>query len=171
MPDFGFAVVNFMNCKSQRHHLRSKKNFRIVEFAWFRASGRQKATGAFDYQEGMTAMQFMLLIYSQEGSGPQPGTDEFGPFIGAYMGFTQKMKDEGKLISGEGLQPVATATTLSIRNGKTQTMDGPFAETKEQLGGYYLLELADLDEALKCAAEIPTANYGRIEVRPVAVYD
>ncbi|WP_419909913.1 YciI family protein [Hoeflea sp.] len=119
----------------------------------------------------MTDMQFMLLIYSQEGSGPQPGTDEFGPFIGAYMGFTQKMRDEGKLISGEGLQPVATATTLSIRDGKTQTVDGPFAETKEQLGGYYLLELADLDEALKCAAEIPTANYGRVEVRPVAVFD
>ncbi len=116
-------------------------------------------------------MQFMLLIYSQEGSGPQPGTDEFGPFIGAYMGFTQKMKDEGKLISGEGLQPVATATTLSIRDGKAETVDGPFAETKEQLGGYYLLEFADLDEALKCAAEIPTASYGRIEIRPIAVYD
>ena len=116
-------------------------------------------------------MQFMLLIYSQEGSGPKPGTDEFGPFVGAYMGFTQKMKEEGKLISSEGLQPVATATTLSIRDGKTHTVDGPFAETKEQLGGYYLLELADLDEALKCAAEIPHANYGRIEIRPIAHYD
>lgn len=116
-------------------------------------------------------MQFMLLIYSQEGSGPKPGTEEFGPFVGAYMGFTQKMKDEGKLVSSEGLQPVATATTLSIRNGKTHTVDGPFAETKEQLGGYYLLELDDLDEALKCAAEIPHANYGRIEIRPIAHYE
>ncbi|MEO0543087.1 MAG: YciI family protein [Pseudomonadota bacterium] len=116
-------------------------------------------------------MQFMLLIYSQEGSGPQPGTDEFGPFVGAYMGFTQRMKDEGKYISGEGLQPVTTATTLSIRDGKTHIVDGPFAETKEQLGGYYLLELADLDEALKCAAEIPTSHYGRIEIRPISVYD
>ena len=116
-------------------------------------------------------MQFMFLIYSQEGSEPQPGTDEFGPLIGAYMAFTEKMKDEGKFVSGEGLQPVSTATTLSIREGKTQTVDGPFAETKEQLGGYYLLDVTDLDEAMKCAAEIPTASYGRIEIRPVAVFD
>lgn len=116
-------------------------------------------------------MQYMLLIYSAEGSGPQPGTPEFGPFMQGYMDFTEKMKAEGKFVAGDALQPIATATTLSIREGKTETMDGPFAETKEQLGGYYLLECTDLDEALECAAMIPTATYGRIEVRPLIVWD
>ena len=116
-------------------------------------------------------MQYMLLIYSAEGSGPQPGTDEFGPFMQAYFDFTNRMRDEGKLVAGDALQPVATATTVTVRDGKTQTMDGPFAETKEQLGGYYLLECENLDEALACAAMIPSATYGRIEVRPVMVFN
>ncbi len=116
-------------------------------------------------------MQYMCLIYAQEGTGPQPGTAEFGPFMQSYMDFTQKMKDAGKLVSGDALQPVATATTVSIRGGKTEMVDGPFAETKEQLGGYYLLECENLDDAIACAAEIPTATYGRIEVRPVVVWD
>lgn len=116
-------------------------------------------------------MQYMLLIYSAEGSGPQPGTDEFGPFMQAYFDFTNRMRDEGKLVAGDALQPVATATTVTVRGGKTETMDGPFAETKEQLGGYYLLECENLDEALACAAMIPSATYGRIEVRPVMVFN
>jgi len=116
-------------------------------------------------------MQYMCLIYSKEGSGPQPGTDAFGPFMQGYTDFTQKMKDEGKLVAGDALQPVATATTISIRDGKTEMVDGPFAETKEQLGGYYLLECENLDEALAAAAEIPTVTYGRIEVRPLIVWD
>ena len=74
-------------------------------------------------------------------------------------------------VPGDALQPVATATTLAIRGGKTETVDGPFAETKEQLGGYYLLDCVDLDEALKYAAMIPTAEHGRIEVRPIIVFD
>ena len=116
-------------------------------------------------------MQYMCLIYSTEGQGPQPGTPEFGPFMKGYMDFTQKMKDSGKMVSGDALQAVSTATTVSVRGGKTETTDGPFAETKEQLGGYYLLECADLDEAIGCAAMIPTSQYGRVEVRPVAIYD
>ena len=116
-------------------------------------------------------MQYMCLIYSAEGSGPQPDTPEFGPFMKGYMDFTEKMKSEGKLISGDALQPVATATTVTVRGGKTQTMDGPFAETKEQLGGYYLLECKNLDEAIACAAMIPTADYGRVEVRPVMIFN
>lgn len=116
-------------------------------------------------------MQYMCLIYSAEGSGPQPGTDEWGPFMQGYMDFTAKVREEGKLVAGDALQPIATATTVSVRDGKTETLDGPFAETKEQLGGYYLLDCADLDEALKYAAMIPTADYGRIEVRPVVVWD
>lgn len=115
-------------------------------------------------------MQYMCLIYSTEGSGPQPGTDDWGPFMKGYQDFTDKVRDEGKLVAGDALQPIATATTVSVRDGKVETVDGPFAETKEQLGGYYLLDCADLDEAMKYAAMIPTSNYGRIEVRPVIVW-
>ena len=115
-------------------------------------------------------MQFMCLIYSKENSGPQPGTEEFGPFMQGYIDFTEKVKQDGKFVSGDALDAVATATTVSVRNGKVETMDGPFAETKEQLGGYYLLDCEDLDEALKYAAMIPTAEYGRIEVRPIMIY-
>ncbi|SHG84229.1 Uncharacterized conserved protein [Cognatiyoonia sediminum] len=89
----------------------------------------------------------------------------------AYGDFTQKVRDEGKLVAGDALQGVETATTVSVRNGKTETIDGPFAETKEQLGGYYLLDCKDLDEAIEYAAMIPTADYGRIEVRPIVVWD
>lgn len=116
-------------------------------------------------------MQYMCLIYSTDGTGPQPGTPEFGPFLKSYMDFTQTVKADGKFVAGDALQSVSTATTVSVRGGKTETMDGPFAETKEQLGGYYLLDCTDLDEAIKYAAMIPTATYGRIEVRPVVVFD
>jgi hypothetical protein len=116
-------------------------------------------------------MQYMCLIYSSEGSGPQHGTPEFGPYMKAYQDFTEKMREEGKLVAGDALQPTSTATTISVRDAKTHTMDGPFAETKEQLGGYYLLECKDLDEAIECAAMIPTATHGRVEVRPVVVWE
>lgn len=116
-------------------------------------------------------MQFMCLIYSDEAKDPKPGTPEFGPFMQGYMEFTEKVKTEGKLVAGDALQSASTATTVSVRANATETMDGPFAETKETLGGYYLLECADLDEAIKYAAMIPTAEYGRIEVRPVVVWD
>ena len=116
-------------------------------------------------------MQYMCLIYAAEGSGPQPGTPEFGPYMKAYGDFTAKVKNEGKFVAGDALQSVSTATTVSVRGGKTETVDGPFAETKEQLGGYYLLDCANLDEALKYAALIPGASHGRIEVRPIIVWD
>lgn len=116
-------------------------------------------------------MQFMCLIYSQENSGPQPGTEEFGPYMKGYMDFTETVQKDGKFVAGDALNPVASATTVAVRNGKVETMDGPFAETKEQLGGYYLLDCDDLDEALKYAAMIPTATHGRVEVRPVTIFD
>ena len=116
-------------------------------------------------------MQFICLIYSAPNSGPQPGTPEFGKLMQDYGNYTKKIRDDGKLVAGDALQDVETATTVSVRNGKVETMDGPFAETKEQLGGYYLLECANIDEALEYAAMIPTAEYGRIEVRPVMVFD
>lgn len=116
-------------------------------------------------------MQYMLLIYATEGSGPQPGTDEFGPFMKGYVDFTEDVKQAGKFVAGDALQPIATATTVSVQGGKTETMDGPFAETKEQLGGYYLLDCEDLDEAVRYAAMIPTAEHGHVEVRPVMIWD
>ncbi len=116
-------------------------------------------------------MQFTCLIYSAPSTEPQPGTPEFGAYMKAYGDFTKRVQDDGKFVAGEALQGVETATTVSVREGKIETIDGPFAETKEQLGGYYLLDCEDLDEAVKYAAMIPTAAHGRIEVRPVVVCD
>lgn len=116
-------------------------------------------------------MQYMCLIYSPEGAGPQPGTPEFGPFMKAYMDFGETVQKAGKFVAGDALQPVATATCVAVRDGNTQTTDGPFAETKEQLGGYYILDCDDLDEAIKYASMIPSAEHGRIEVRPVMIFD
>lgn len=116
-------------------------------------------------------MQFMCLIYSAETTGPQPGSPEFGAYIQAYNDFTTRIKTDGVFIAGDALQPVVTASTVTTASGKPEIMDGPFAETKEQLGGYYLLDCENLDDALKYAAMIPTAKHGRIEVRPVMLFD
>lgn len=116
-------------------------------------------------------MQYMCLIYSTEGAGPKPGSDQFNAFMKGYGDFTTKVREDGKLISGDALQPTQTATTVSMRDGKMHTTDGPFAETKEQLGGYYLLDCTDLDEAMKYAAMIPTSTFGRVEIRPLIVWD
>ena len=116
-------------------------------------------------------MQFLCLIYGTEGKDPQPGTPEFGAYIQEYEEFSARVAEKGMLINANALQPVATASTVTMENGKPEIMDGPFAETKEQLGGYYLLECKDLDEALKYAAQIPTAKFGRVEVRPIMVFE
>ena len=116
-------------------------------------------------------MQYMALIYSEEGVGPQPGTPEFGAFMQAYMDFGAVLKKDGAWIAGDALQGVSNATSLRVRDGKVETMDGPFAETKERLGGYYLFDAPDLDAALKYAAMIPSAAHGTIEVRPVMIFD
>lgn len=115
-------------------------------------------------------MKYLALIYSAPGSGPQYGTPEFGAFMGGYNIATETYKKDGAWIAGEGLQGTSTATTVRVRNGKTETMDGPFAETKETLAGFYLLDCANLDDAIKYAAMIPSAQFGSIEVRPVMVY-
>jgi len=116
-------------------------------------------------------MQYMCLIYSSEAEGPAPGSDEWGDYIKAYQDFTKSCVDGGVMKAGDALQPIATATTVTRQNGKVEITDGPFAETKEQLGGYYLLDCKDLDEALEYAARMPTAAHGRVEVRPVVVWD
>ena len=88
-----------------------------------------------------------------------------------YFAFTERMRESGKLVAGDALMPTESATTVRIREGKMVTTDGPFAETKEQLGGYYLLECVDLDEAIELGSQIPSAQWGSIEVRPIMVFD
>ena len=116
-------------------------------------------------------MQYALLIYSDETQEPNPGTEEFDKYIGAYFALTDEVKKKGMYQIGTALQPVATATTVRVRDGKTLTTDGPFAETKEQLGGLYVLECKNLDEAIEYAAKIPTAKRGKVEVRPVMTFE
>jgi hypothetical protein len=112
-------------------------------------------------------MKFIALIYTAPGVSPDYGTPEFGPFIEAYRLAGETYQRDGVMLAGEALQPTSTATTVRVRNGKTETMDGPFAETKEQLGGFYMFDCANLDEAIKYAAMIPSAEHGSVEVRPV----
>ena len=115
-------------------------------------------------------MQYLALIYATPDSSPKYGTPEFKAMMDGYTAFTAELKARGAFVSGDGLKPVETATSVRVRGGKTETMDGPFAETKEHLGGYYLIEVPDLDAAIKVAAMIPTAGYGTVELRPVMVY-
>ena len=112
-------------------------------------------------------MQYLLLIYENEQIGAKMSKAEGDKFMQEYFKFTSDIQNEKKYVAGEALQPVSTATTVRVREGKTVTTDGPFAETREQLGGYYLVEAKDLDEARTIAARIPSARHGSIEVRPV----
>ena len=116
-------------------------------------------------------MQYMLLIYDNEKMWPSMNEKERNALMGEYFAFTEEVKKSGKLVKGDALQPTNTATTVRVRNGKALTTDGPFAETKEQLGGYYLIEAKDLDEAMALAAKIPSARFGSIEVRPIMKFD
>jgi len=115
-------------------------------------------------------MQYMLLIYDAEKTWEDMPEAEKNRLFGEYMKFTNDIKASGHFIAGDALQPVRTATSVRVRSGKTQTTDGPFAETREQLGGYYLVNAKDLDEATKIAAKIPSATIGTIEIRPVMNY-
>ena len=115
-------------------------------------------------------MQYLALIYASPDANPKYGSPEFGTMMANYNAFTAELKAKGGFIAGEGLKPVETATSVRVRGGKTETMDGPFAETKEHLGGFYLFNAPDLDTATKIAAMIPTAGWGTIELRPVMDY-
>ncbi len=115
-------------------------------------------------------MQYLLLIYDNEARLKAATAADTGAMHKAYGEFTASIVKTGNMKAGDGLQPTSTATTVRVREGKTLTTDGPFAETKEQLGGYYLIEAGNLDEAIKIAARIPSAAYGSIEVRPIKVY-
>ena len=112
-------------------------------------------------------MRYLLMIYTDETVEAKMSPEEQAAYNAAYFAFTQATRDRSAFLAGEALQSTATATTVRVRNGKTVTTDGPFAETKEQLGGYYLLNCKNLDEAIELAAMIPGAKHGSIEVRPI----
>jgi hypothetical protein len=112
-------------------------------------------------------MQYLLLIYANEAEVANLGREKLTQLHHDYLAFTKSVAQSGNLRSNNGLRPVSTATTVRVRNDKTVTTDGPFAETREQLAGYFLIEAKDLDEAIAIAARIPTAKYGSVEVRPV----
>lgn len=112
-------------------------------------------------------MQYLLLIYEDEKVWNTLSEADRGKIYGEYMAFTGEIKKSGHWKGGNPLQPIHTATTVRVRDGKVSTTDGPFAETREQLGGYYLVEAKDLDEATGLAARVPGAKLGSIEVRPV----
>lgn len=114
-------------------------------------------------------MQYMLLIYSNENDDQNQTPEQLQKMYADYGAFTQELIQAGVMRGGSELKPVATATTVRVRAGKTLTMDGPFAETKEQLGGYYLIDVADLDQAIFWAAKIPSALVGSIEIRPQSI--
>jgi hypothetical protein len=111
-------------------------------------------------------MKYMLLMYADESIASKFTPEEYQAAGQAWYALGKELEAAGVLLSNCGLSPIASATTVRVREGKALTTDGPFAETHEQLGGYYLLECKDLDEALGWAAKIPTAKYGSIEVRP-----
>ena len=115
-------------------------------------------------------MQYLLLIYRSEAELSKMTPADRQAISAEYGVYTQSIIQSGHFKAGDGLQPSSTATTVRVRDGKTLTTDGPFAETREQLGGYYLVEAKDLDDAIALAARVPNARNGSIEIRPVMIY-
>jgi hypothetical protein len=111
-------------------------------------------------------MRYVFTIWMDEASRESATEEEIQETGAAYGAYTEEVQGKGILVAGEGLQPASTSTTVRVRDGEKSVTDGPFAETKEQLGGFYVLDCKDLDEAIEWAAKIPGAQYGAIEVRP-----
>ncbi|GHO83915.1 YciI family protein [Dictyobacter formicarum] len=116
-------------------------------------------------------MRYLLLIYGNEAEAAKMSPEEMQAEMTAYTDFTEMIQKNGAHLSSEALHPVNSATTVRVRDGKVLTTDGPFAETKEQLGGFYLIKGENLDEAIAIAAKIPGATTGSIEIRPVVEWD
>jgi hypothetical protein len=113
------------------------------------------------------AMQYILLVHTSEAGFAAIPKDQLGEAMAAYGAYSEALKKAGAMVGSNRLQPIATATTVRVVNGKSQVLNGPYAETKEQLGGYFLIEAPDLDAAISWAARCPGASHGAIEVRPV----
>jgi hypothetical protein len=116
-------------------------------------------------------MKYAFTIYGDEAGREAASEEDRAAMAQAYGALTQEMQDKGVLVAGEGLYPTQTATTVRVRDGERSVTDGPFAETKEQLGGFYVLDCNDLDDAIDWAAKIPGSQFGSIEIRPVMVFD
>ena len=116
-------------------------------------------------------MKYLLTIYSDESGWGDVTPEQIDQVMNAYWAFQREVEEKGVFIAGEGLEPTSSATTVRLRDGERLVTDGPFAETKEQLGGFYLLDCDNLDEAIEWAAKIPGAQTGSIEVRPVMNYE
>jgi hypothetical protein len=112
-------------------------------------------------------MKYLCLIYGVESAVAAMPPAEMKSFAGEFQSLTETLKHNGQWLAGERLRPVQSATTVRVRDGKVSTTDGPFAETKEQLGGFYMLEARDLNDAIQVASRIPSARIGSVEVRPV----
>jgi hypothetical protein len=112
-------------------------------------------------------MKYMLLLFGERDAGPAPGSAEFGQMLQEYGAATDAMRESGVLLDSNPLQPESTATTVRVRDGERQLTDGPYAEIKEMLGGYFLVDCPTLDDAVTWAAMIPAAKYGSIEIRPI----
>ena len=116
-------------------------------------------------------MKYAFTIYNDESLRESASPEDAEATSQAYMALTQEMQEKGVLLAGEGLHPTQTATTIRVRDGERSVTDGPFAETKEALGGFFVLDCKDLDEAIEWASRIPGAQTGSVEVRPVMVFD
>ena len=114
-------------------------------------------------------MQYLLLIYGEERAYENATREQTNEIVAAFMAYSQALSDGKVLVASNRLRPTSAATTVRIADGKTKVLDGPFAETKEQLGGYYLIDVPDLDAALSWASRCPGARYGSVEVRPIWV--
>ena len=116
-------------------------------------------------------MRYVLQIYSPDGYWDSLGTKERDALYAEYFAYTRDVSEQGVLVGSHELEPAATATSVRVREGDILVTDGPFAETKERLGGYYVIDVESLDEALEWAARIPSAQHGTIEIRPVVMHD
>ena len=112
-------------------------------------------------------MQYMLLIYSEEGAGEASSADDRQAMMAEYVKFTEDLRSSGAMVGGDELDVTSKAKTVTLNNGERLVTDGPFAETKESLGGYYLVECDTEDQAVEWASKVPAARYGKVEVRPV----
>lgn len=116
-------------------------------------------------------MKYMILLYAEPDRNPVPGTPEFEAMMAEFFSLDERMKDRATVLAGEGLRGTETAMTVKRHAGPVEILDGPFAETREHLGGFYLIEAATREDALAFAAAVPVAGYGSVEVRPVEIFE
>ena len=116
-------------------------------------------------------MKYLCLVYQEEKQEPNVPRDQIEQAKKDYWAFTEDIKKNGNYVGGEALQPTPTAKSVRVRNGKVSTTDGPYVETKEQLGGYYLINAKDLNDAVQVASRIPGAKHGTVEVRPIMEFN